>query len=850
MKLFTSQTWRHIIVGSIVMLLTYGVFQINPQWLQGNILINETNLPSDTRLIYIPEVTADIDDTPVFSVKMRTDEAISGFSLKIHDFPELLDGMFDVELHSNLTSSYFSQYKSPAGLEYDASSNTYTLEDVYLDMTYPVQIAENQTIEIATITFNTPVTVAHIGIHPFKVDLLSSGHINEVQDIYGDDLVFNTHNGSLIVIDNSPAPVITINDASSPEGNIATNQGNTSPQSLSYIWGEKADRTTTTATPISPILNHEIDHAAEVVQDSQDNVYVLSIQGLAQTGPYYDIVMFNANGTRLREYNMHGWEPTIQVDNSDNLIIGAYTQQRPEDLDPTSGVDSKWAPSCANNSNYAYITTVDSQGNYLWSKYIDQSGGVVCSTKISDIEVDDQNNIFVSLYASGRYNLSGTIVPTSSQSGMAIVKYDALGNYQWHQFWDNALSGIAGSKHTYDMEIKNNKIYIEGQYQAQSGGGGVDFDFTNSSVTTPTNTYQGITNEIAPGHSFIMKLSDGGSTPTFDWVKTIGQTELIELIVSGNQIYATGHIDTGSSTVALLRTYDLNGNALNTQTLNYAIGEYSHILDATVHDNTLMLVGRSRQDIDLDPSQTGDEFVYSGDGNCPNYLFSGNGNCENFFLAMYDQSLNYTEEVYQWGGSNADRYAHISSNGSGRIYVAADIGQNGGLSVDEEMDFTGGSDIETLTYIRAGVSALNYTSTTPTSNQMMFTVTQTGANNTPFTINWQTNADTATSNIDYSANMGSLTFPATTSITQTHQIFIDILADNIQELDEYFFVNLTTNDTNVIIQDNQGIGTILDDDAIATIVDPVTQLLITDYNTATEELTFQWRIHTSRKKNV
>ncbi len=89
-----------------------------------------------------------------------------------------------------------------------------------------------------------------------------------------------------------------------------------------------------------------------------------------------------------------------------------------------------------------------------------------------------------------------------------------------------------------------------------------------------------------------------------------------------------------------------------------------------------------------------------------------------------------------------------------------------------------------------------------------FTVSLATENIATVVVTYTTATDTAVSNLDFIAQTGSLTFnPGET--TQT--IAITISGDNIIENDETFFVNLT-DIYNAPISDNQGVGTIINDD--------------------------------------
>jgi negative regulator of genetic competence, sporulation and motility len=90
----------------------------------------------------------------------------------------------------------------------------------------------------------------------------------------------------------------------------------------------------------------------------------------------------------------------------------------------------------------------------------------------------------------------------------------------------------------------------------------------------------------------------------------------------------------------------------------------------------------------------------------------------------------------------------------------------------------------------------------------IFTVTLSNPSSFPATVDYSTADGTATAGEDYTANSGTLTFnPSETAKT----ISISIIDDLIYEGDEAFYLNLS-NPTNATIIDDQGIGTILNND--------------------------------------
>ncbi|MCH7687993.1 MAG: hypothetical protein IH899_15155, partial [Planctomycetes bacterium] len=82
-------------------------------------------------------------------------------------------------------------------------------------------------------------------------------------------------------------------------------------------------------------------------------------------------------------------------------------------------------------------------------------------------------------------------------------------------------------------------------------------------------------------------------------------------------------------------------------------------------------------------------------------------------------------------------------------------------------------------------------------------------------VDFATANGSATSGSDYTANSGTATIAAgATSTTVT----VKVQGDTMVEADETFFVNLS-NPVNATIADNQGLGTIRNDDAIAANLD-------------------------------
>ena len=94
-----------------------------------------------------------------------------------------------------------------------------------------------------------------------------------------------------------------------------------------------------------------------------------------------------------------------------------------------------------------------------------------------------------------------------------------------------------------------------------------------------------------------------------------------------------------------------------------------------------------------------------------------------------------------------------------------------------------------------------------------FTVTLSATSGLPVSVNFATSSGTATSGADFTSAAGTLNFaPGETTKTIT----VPILQDAFDELDETFTVNLA-NPANATILDGQGVGTIVDNDAVPTL---------------------------------
>ncbi len=106
-----------------------------------------------------------------------------------------------------------------------------------------------------------------------------------------------------------------------------------------------------------------------------------------------------------------------------------------------------------------------------------------------------------------------------------------------------------------------------------------------------------------------------------------------------------------------------------------------------------------------------------------------------------------------------------------------------------------------------------------------FTVTLNAAVDVPVSLSYATANSTATTGgLDYTATSGTLNYAGTAGETQT--VSVQVTGDTVVELDEQFFVNLSAisaTGRNVTFVDNQGRGTILNNDAATLTIGNVSQ---------------------------
>ena len=119
------------------------------------------------------------------------------------------------------------------------------------------------------------------------------------------------------------------------------------------------------------------------------------------------------------------------------------------------------------------------------------------------------------------------------------------------------------------------------------------------------------------------------------------------------------------------------------------------------------------------------------------------------------------------------------------------------------------TDDDPLPFLFAGDCAVIEGDAGPTP--CAFTVLLAPVSGRTVTVSFATADGTATAGSDYIANAGGLTFPPGTT---QQPVGVTVLGDGVTEVDESFFLNLSS-EANATLADGQGTGTIVDDDSVS-----------------------------------
>jgi len=264
------------------------------------------------------------------------------------------------------------------------------------------------------------------------------------------------------------------------------------------------------------------EHGTGIAIDSAGDLYLTGyFEGTAtDLDPSAGVERYDSNGwcdvfvIKLDGDRQHLWTRTfggsstdygraIAIDGFDNLyIVGTFRET--VDFDPTGGTDPH---SCTGRED-SFITKLDSDGEYLWTRTIGGSGGSGW-VQTNSVATDTSGNVYITGYFTTTVDLDPTDgADTRSSAGggkdIFITKLLADGSYGWTV--------------TYGGTTGNSSVYEQGVDIAVSSDGDVFVTgtFSNTIDFDPT---AGVDEHSPIGYfdPFITRLNSDG---TYGWTRT------------------------------------------------------------------------------------------------------------------------------------------------------------------------------------------------------------------------------------------------------------------------------------------------------------------------------------------
>ena len=342
---------------------------------------------------------------------------------------------------------------------------------------------------------------------------------------------------------------------------------------------------------------------------------------------------------------------SIAVDDSGNVYTTG-TFRGTGDFDPGSGTSNLTSAGYSD----AFVSKVDSSGNFIWAK---QMGGTD-NDYGSPIAIDTTNatgGIYLGGTFSGIADFdpgTGTYNLTSAgYSDAFVVKLSTSGNF----IWAKQMGGTSGAYYVSGGSIvldASGNVYTTGQF-----GGTVDFD-----------PGAGIYNLTAVNANiFVSKMDASGN---FIWAKQMGGTSSsnsssIKVDINGN-VYTTGSFigtsdfDPGSGIYNLtsagiwdifVSKLDSSGNFLWAKLLGGSAEDESHSATVDMNGN-VYTTGRFKGIADFDPGSGTYNLTPAG--------------IWDIFVSKLDSSGNFVW-AKKMGGSDYDYGNSIAVDLSGNVYI-------------------------------------------------------------------------------------------------------------------------------------------------------------------------------------
>ena len=299
------------------------------------------------------------------------------------------------------------------------------------------------------------------------------------------------------------------------------------------------------------------DRGNEVLTDAANNVYVagdfsgavdfdpgpataiLTSAGVADMF----IAKYDANGNYVWVKQLGGAASDdirdIAIDGGGNIVVTGYFNGS-ADFDPTASVYNL----ISSGSNDIFISKYDPAGNFIWAKGIGSTGSDISTA----LTVNSTGDLFLTGIFSGTVDfdagVGSTLLTAAVTANSFILRYDALGNFQWVKKLPLNTANI-------DIALdQNNTFFISGSF----GSGGpspidMDPDAGVANLAVPSNL-------PPPYYNIFARYTVNG---TYLWSNVFGHTCYCSvagykssLAIKGGYIYYSGIFNGsafGSSTV-------------------------------------------------------------------------------------------------------------------------------------------------------------------------------------------------------------------------------------------------------------------------------------------------------------
>ncbi len=356
----------------------------------------------------------------------------------------------------------------------------------------------------------------------------------------------------------------------------------------------------------------------------------------------------------------------VTVDAAGNIYTTGWFEGT-ADFDPGAGI----ANLASTGEFNAFISKLDSSGNFVWAKALKGTG----YSQGDDVAVDAGGNVYSAGYFSGSVDFDpGSGVASLTPAGnedVYVSKLDSAGNFVWAR-------RIGGSDYDWANGLAldaNSNVYTTGVF-----GGTVDFDpgAGGANLTSAGD------NDI-----FVLKLDSAGA---FVWARQLGGSDsdggLQVAVDAGGSVYTTGwfaataDFDPGGGVANLASTGEFNafiskldsgGDFVWAKALKGT--GYSQGDDVAVDaGGNVYTAGYFSGSVDFDPGSGVASLTPAGN--------------EDVYVSKLDSAGNFVW-ARRMGGPEYDWATNIALDGDGNIYTSGVFGGT--------VDFDPGADVFNLT---------------------------------------------------------------------------------------------------------------------------------------------------------